>query len=59
VSPILAQLERFRLALFILVPIGLMVAGAAGWLLAKKSLRPLHELTKIIDEVSRDFSQPD
>jgi two-component system heavy metal sensor histidine kinase CusS len=52
VAPVLAQLERIRLALFVFVPIGLAVASVAGYLLAKSALRPLHELTEVIDRVS-------
>jgi signal transduction histidine kinase len=38
--------------LFVFVPIGLAAAGLGGYLLAKSSLRPLHELTEVIDAIS-------
>jgi signal transduction histidine kinase len=48
----LAPLARIRVGLFVLVPIGLSLAGIAGYLLAKKSLHPLKQLAQTVDEVT-------
>ena len=51
------RLRRFALVLFILVPLGLLAAAAAGFGLARKALAPLNELSKTIDAVtSSDLS---
>ena len=58
IGPALAQLRRIRIALLVLVPVGLVFAGLAGYSLAKRSLRPLQELARVIDEVtSSDLSR--
>jgi signal transduction histidine kinase len=57
VAPAAAQLARIRIGLFVLVPIGLGLAGLAGYLLAERSLRPLKQLAQTIDAVtSSDLS---
>ena len=57
-APHFAQLRRIRVALLVFVPVGLVFAGFAGYSLAKKSLRPLQELARVIDEVtSSDLSK--
>jgi signal transduction histidine kinase len=57
IAPVLERLHIVRLRLFILVPLGLMVASLAGYFLASRSLHPLHELTQTIDAVtSSDLS---
>ena len=57
IAPALAQFQRVRLGLFLFVPIGLALAGFAGYLLARRSLRPLKELAQTVDAVtSSDFS---
>jgi signal transduction histidine kinase len=56
-APALAQLERIRIGLLILVPIGLGLAGLCGYLLATRSLRPLQDLGRTIDTItSSDLS---
>jgi signal transduction histidine kinase len=47
-----ARLRRIRLGLLIFVPIGLALAGVAGYLLAMRSLRPLQQLAATVDAVS-------
>jgi signal transduction histidine kinase len=57
VAPVLRQLEHIRVALLLLVPIGLGLASIAGYLFAAKSLRPLQSLARTIDAVtSSDLS---
>ena len=57
VAPALAQIETVRNALFVFVPLGLGLAGLAGYFLARRSLRPLAELAETIDAVrSSDLS---
>jgi signal transduction histidine kinase len=57
IGPALTQLQRVTVGLFVLVPIGLGLAGLAGYLLARRSLRPLTELARIVDAVtSSDLS---
>jgi signal transduction histidine kinase len=57
IAPALAELERVRLTLFIMVPIGLGLAGLCGYFLAMRSLRPLNDLAYTIDAVtSSDLS---
>ncbi|MGA7412802.1 MAG: histidine kinase dimerization/phospho-acceptor domain-containing protein, partial [Bryobacteraceae bacterium] len=51
------RLRRFALMLFVLIPLGLLLAAAAGFGLAKKALAPLNELSKTIEAVtSSDLS---
>jgi signal transduction histidine kinase len=52
IAPVLGQLRQVRIALFIFVPIGLAAAGIAGYLLAKRSLRPLYALAQVIETIS-------
>lgn len=52
IAPVLAQLEQVRTTLVILVPLGLAAAGMAGYFLAKRSLRPLHEMAQVIGGVT-------
>lgn len=52
IAPVLAQLKQVRIALFIFVPLGLAAAGFCGYFLAKRSLRPLNELARVIDGIS-------
>jgi signal transduction histidine kinase len=53
----LEQLERIRISLFVLIPIGLGLAGLAGYFLAMRSLGPLQNLAQTIDRVtSSDLS---
>jgi len=40
-TPLLGELAADRRVLFIAVPLGALLAGAAGWLLARKSLAPV------------------
>lgn len=47
-APVLAELATARDILLILVPLGLGLAALAGYLLARKSLSPLRELTATI-----------
>lgn len=57
IAPALIRLRRVRVGLFVFVPIGLGLAGAGGYLLARKSLRPLKELAQTVDAVtSSDLS---
>ncbi len=57
IAPALAQFQRVRLGLFLFVPIGLALAGFAGYLLARRSLRPLKDLAQTVDAVtSSDLS---
>jgi signal transduction histidine kinase len=57
IAPALVQLDHVRLGLFVFVPIWLGLAGLAGYLLARRSLRPLHELAQTVDAVtSSDLS---
>jgi signal transduction histidine kinase len=52
IGPALIQLQRVKVGLFLFVPIGLGLAGLAGYLLARRSLRPLQELAQTVDAVS-------
>jgi signal transduction histidine kinase len=52
VSALSARLLRIRLGLIAFVPIGLALAGLAGYLLATRSLRPLQQLSATVDAVS-------
>jgi signal transduction histidine kinase len=57
IAPALAQLDRVRAGLFVFVPVGLALAGFAGYFLAKRSLLPLKELAQTIDGLtSSDLS---
>ncbi|HEX3685257.1 MAG TPA: ATP-binding protein [Bryobacteraceae bacterium] len=57
VAPALTRLRQLRLGLFVFVPIGLALAGFAGYLLAERSLTPLKELAQTVDAVtSSDLS---
>jgi len=54
---IFGRLNRFALMLIVLVPMGLLLAAAAGFDLSKRALAPLNELSKKIDAVtSSDLS---
>lgn len=58
IGPALVQLRCLQFALFVFVPVGLVLTGIAGYSLAKRSLRPLQELATVIDEVtSSDLSR--
>ncbi|HWF46027.1 MAG TPA: ATP-binding protein [Bryobacteraceae bacterium] len=51
------KLNRFALVLTLLVPFGLVLAASAGYVLAKKSLAPLYDLSSTIEAVtSADLS---
>lgn len=52
VEPTLGQLEHLRIALLVLVPLGLGLAALAGYLLAQKSLAAIKELARTIDAVT-------
>ncbi len=52
IAPALAQLERIRIGLLVLIPVGLALAGLGGYLLAVRFLRPLKELAQTIDGVT-------
>ena len=52
IAPAFAPLQRIRLALCVLVPVGLGAAGLVGYLLARRSLWPLKELAHTVDTVS-------
>ncbi|HMF75732.1 MAG TPA: ATP-binding protein [Bryobacteraceae bacterium] len=52
VAPAFLRLERIRIGLFVAVPVGLGLAGLAGYLLAMRSLRPLKELAQTVDAVT-------
>ena len=57
VAPVLAQLAPICIGLFVFVPIGLGLAGLAGYFLAERSLRPLKQLARTVDAVtSADLS---
>ncbi|HEX4750831.1 MAG TPA: ATP-binding protein [Bryobacteraceae bacterium] len=57
IEPLLAHLERIRIALFVLLPLGLIAAGIAGYYLASRTLRPLQQLAHTVDRVtSSDMS---
>ncbi len=51
IAPVLAELGLLRTALVVFVPLGLGLAGLAGYFLATRSLRPLSELTQVIDHI--------
>jgi len=52
IGPAFVQLRRIRFALLVFVPVGFVFAGVGGYSLAKRSLRPLQELARVIDEVT-------
>ncbi|MFL6451445.1 MAG: ATP-binding protein [Bryobacteraceae bacterium] len=52
IGPAIVQLRRIRLILLVFVPVGLVFAGLGGYSLAKRSLRPLQEFARVIDEVT-------
>jgi signal transduction histidine kinase len=52
IGPFLRQLDRLRVSLIVIVPLGLVIAAVAGYLLAARSLQPLRELARTVDEVS-------
>jgi signal transduction histidine kinase len=57
VASALTQLARIRIGLFIFVPLGLGLAGLAGYVLAMRSLLPLKQLAQTVDAVtSSDLS---
>ena len=57
VAPALEELQRVRIGLLIFVPVGLGLAGLAGYLLARRSLRALTELAQTVAAVtSSDLS---
>jgi signal transduction histidine kinase len=57
IAPALARLRRVRVGLFVFVPIGLALAGAGGYWLARRLLRPLKDLAQTVDAVtSSDLS---
>jgi len=57
VAPVLARLKLIRIGLWFTIPLGLGLAGLAGYLLAMRSLQPLQELTRTVDAVtSADLS---
>jgi signal transduction histidine kinase len=57
IASTMTPLARIRVGLFVFVPIGLGLAGFAGYLLATKSLRPLKQLAQTVDAVtSSDLS---
>lgn len=57
IAPALVRLHQVCAGLFVFVPIGLSLAGIAGYLLARRSLWPLKELAQTIDGVtSSDLS---
>ncbi|MGA8028764.1 MAG: ATP-binding protein [Bryobacteraceae bacterium] len=57
IAPALVRLSRVRAGLFVFVPIGLGLAGALGYLLARRSLQPLQEFAHTVDAVtSSDLS---
>jgi len=57
IAPALLQIDHIRIGLFFVVPGALGLAGLAGYLLAKRSLRPLTELAQTVDAVtSSDLS---
>jgi signal transduction histidine kinase len=57
IAPAVAQLARICIGLFVFVPIGLALAGLAGYFLAERSLRPLKQLARTVDAVtSADLS---
>jgi len=47
-APVLAEIAMGRIALLVLVPLGLGVAALAGYVLARKSLSPLRTLAQTI-----------
>lgn len=51
-QPVLDKLATVRDGLLIMVPLGLALAALAGYLLARRSLLPLRELTKTISTTS-------
>jgi len=56
-APVEARLRNLRLFLCLALPAGLCLAGLAGYLLAKRSLRPLQEFARTVDTVtSSDLS---
>jgi signal transduction histidine kinase len=57
IDSVLARVGKIRIALLFVVSFGVGLAGLAGYLLAKRSLRPLRELAKTVDKVrSSDLS---
>lgn len=57
IQPTLAKLSRLREILLVCVPLGLALAALTGYMLAYRSLAPLHELTRTIEAVtSADLS---
>lgn len=57
IAPALGELRLLTRALLLLVPLGLGLAALAGYLLARKTLYPLEDLTRAIDAItSSDLS---
>jgi len=44
--------RRFLLILIAMLPVGLALAGGGGWLLARRSLKPVHLITKAAQRIS-------
>lgn len=47
-----AQIRQILGVLLLVVPLGLLLAGAGGYVLAARALKPLQEFTQIVDTVS-------
>jgi heavy metal sensor kinase len=56
-QPVVEKLNFFRRVLLVFVPLGLALAACAGYLLSRRALAPLNELTRTIETItSSDLS---
>jgi len=39
------SLDQFQTLLFIIIPVALLLAGGGGWFLARRALRPVHDIS--------------
>ncbi len=51
-QPILNELGRLKRAFFLLVPIGLLLVAVSGYLLARKSLAPVVEMSNAVEQIT-------
>ena len=51
-EPINSELGRLRRTFFLLVPIGILLIAASGYLLARKSLAPVVEMSNAVEQIT-------
>jgi len=51
-QPVLDELARLRRAFFLLVPIGVLLVAVSGYLLARKSLAPVVQMSNAVEQIT-------